>query len=289
MSTLATRPSTTAAPRTHPRTGAGTRPHRTFAGVLAGEWIKLVSLRSTWWVLAATVAVTALVSFAAAMSLNVMADDPMMAPALETMQGAQVVASGYQIGAVAIAVLGALVVTGEYSTGMVRSSFAAVPTRTPVLAAKAIALTLVTTAVATASLAVSYLVTLPQMSRYDLVPPLDELATWQMFGGAAYFLVVAAVFSLAVGVLLRSTAGAVTVALSVLLLLPSILAFIRVEWVETLVSYLPLPASTAFLGDGEASAFGGEALSATTGFLVVTAYAVVPLVAAAVVLRRRDV
>jgi ABC-2 type transport system permease protein len=110
-----------------------------------------------------------------------------------------------------------------------------------------------------------------------------------MFGGAAYFLVVAAVFSLAVGVLLRSTAGAVTVALSVLLLLPSILAFIRVEWVETLVSYLPLPASAAFLGDGGASAFGGEVLGAGGGLLVVTAYAVVPLVAAAAVLRRRDV
>lgn len=288
MSTLATRPSTTPISSPTPASGSVRLPRRSFAGVLVGEWIKMVSLRSTWWVLAATVAVTALVAFAAAMSLNVMADDPMTASALETMHGAQVVASGYQIGAVAIAVLGALLITGEYSTGMVRSTFAAVPTRVPVLAAKAITLVLVTAGVAVTGLLVSYLVTLPQLSRYDLVPPLDDVATWQMFGGAAYFLVVAALFSLTVGVLLRSTAGTVTVALGVLLLLPSILAFIRVDWIETMVRYLPLPASSAFLGSGE-SAFGGPGLTASTGFLVVTAYAVVPLVVAAVALQRRDV
>ncbi|NMR20965.1 ABC transporter permease subunit [Cellulomonas fimi] len=262
--------------------------HRTFAGVMRGEWIKLLSLRSTWWVLGATVAIMTLVSFAAAMSLDVMAEDPLTAPALAQMHGAEIVSGGSQIGVVTIAVLGALLVTGEYSTGMIRSTLAAVPTRLPVLAAKAIVLAVVTTVVTLLSMALSYLVTTPQLTTYDLVPALDDSQTWQILGGTVYFLVAAAFFALGVGTVLRSTAGTVTVALTVLLLLPGTLGFITLDWVETIVSYLPLPAASAFLSTGDMSELGGSPLTATAGLLVVAAYAVVPLVAAAVLMRRRD-
>ena len=63
------------------------------------------------------------------------------------MHGAEVIAQGFHFGMLTIAVLGALFITGEYSTGMVRSTFAAVPTRIPVLAAKALTLTALTAAV----------------------------------------------------------------------------------------------------------------------------------------------
>jgi ABC-2 type transport system permease protein len=110
-----------------------------------------------------------------------------------------------------------------------------------------------------------------------------------VFGGTVYFLVAAALFALGVGTLLRSSAGAITVALTVLLLLPGVLSFIGLDWVEAIVDYLPLPASGAFLGGGEDSlSSAGQELTATTGVLVIAAYAVVPLVAGAVVLRRRD-
>jgi ABC-2 type transport system permease protein len=172
---------------------------------------------------------------------------------------------------------------------MIRSTLAAVPTRGPVLAAKAIAVALLTVASATVSIALSYLVTMPQLAKYNLVPALDEARTWQVFGGTVYFLVAAALFSLGVGTLLRSSAGAITVALSVLLLLPGILTFITVDWVQKIVSYLPLPASGAFLGGGQGSlSSAGNGLSTTTGLLVIAAYALVPLVAGGVMLRRRD-
>lgn len=261
---------------------------RTFAGVMRGEWIKLLSLRSTWWVLGATVAVMTLVSFAAAMSLDVMAEDPLTAPGLAQMHGAEIVSGGSQIGVVTIAVLGALLITGEYSTGMIRSTLAAVPTRVPVLAAKAIALVALTVTVTVLSMAVSYVVTMPQLSEYDLVPALDDARTWEVLGGTVYFLVAAALFALGVGTLLRSTAGTVTLALTVLLLLPGILGFLSLDWVETLVSLLPLPAAGAFLTPGDTTALGGAELSAGAGIAVVAAYAVVPLVAGAVLLRRRD-
>ena len=129
---------------------------------------------------------------------------------------------------------------------------------------------------------------MPLLGDYDLVPALDG-QTWQVFGGTVYFLVAAALFSLGVGTLLRSSAGAITVALSVLPLLPGVLTFITLDWVETIVNCLPLPASGAFLGGGEDSLSSqGYELGAATGLLVIAAYAVVPLVAGAVVLRRRD-
>ncbi|MPV37660.1 ABC transporter permease subunit [Georgenia subflava] len=259
-----------------------------FRGVMRGEWIKLLSLRSTWWSLGATVALMALVSLAAAMSLDAMTEDPAMSQAVAQMHGADVISGEFQIGMLTIAVLGALLITGEYSTGMVRSTFAAVPTRTPVLLAKAIALVVLTTAVTVVGVALSYLVTLPQLSEYGLVPALDDAVTWRVVGGTVYFLVASALFSLGVGTLLRSTAGAVTVSLTVLLLLPGILSFISLDWVETIVSYLPLPASAAFVTAAETSVRGAD-LSAGAGLAVVAAYAVVPLVAAGVVLRRRDV
>jgi len=193
------------------------------------------------------------------------------------------------MGMLTIAVLGALLITGEYSTGMIRSTLAAVPTRVPVLVAKAIVLAVLTVVVATVSIALAYVVTMPLLADLDLVPAFDQARTWQVFGGTVYFLVAAGLFALGVGTLLRSSAAAITVALTVLLLLPGVLSFINLDWVQTIVDYLPLPASGSFLGGDEDSlSSAGEGLSPLAGVLVIAAYAVVPLVAGAVVLRHRD-
>jgi ABC-2 type transport system permease protein len=130
---------------------------------------------------------------------------------------------------------------------------------------------------------------MPLLAKHDLVPALDQTRTWQVFGGTVFFLVAAALFALGVGTLLRSSAGAITAALTVLLVLPGVLSFINVDWVQRLVDYLPLPASGAFLGGSKDSlSSAGHALSPLTGVLVIAAYAIVPLVAGAVVLRHRD-
>jgi ABC-2 type transport system permease protein len=89
-----------------------------------------------------------------------------------------------------------------------------------------------------------------------------------------------------VGTLLCSTAASLTAALTVLLL-PGILSFIRLDWVETIVSYLPLPASSALLTTGAVETQGAY-LSAQASLIVMAAYAVVPIAAAAVTLHRRD-
>ena len=73
---------------------------------MRGEWIKLLSLRSTWWALASTAAVITLVALATAASLNAMAEDPALAPGIEQMHGAEVISSGFHFGMLTIAVLG---------------------------------------------------------------------------------------------------------------------------------------------------------------------------------------
>lgn len=284
MSTLTTDPTATTRAASSPSTA---EVNSTLAGIMRGERIKLLSLRSTWWALASTTALMTLVSLAAAMSLDSMADDPGMAPGIEQMHGAEIVASGFPFGMLLIAVMGALFITGEYSTGMVRSTFAAVPTRLPVLAAKTLTLVVLTAAVTIVSVTLSYLVTMAQLSQYDLAPTLDDPGTWRVLGGSVYSLTAAALFSLGVGTLLRSTAATVTVALTVLLLLPGTLSFVTIDWVQTIVSYLPLPASSTLLTTGTTDMPDG-ALSTYASLIVVAAYAVVPIVAGAVVLRRRD-
>ena len=96
--------------------------HPTFAGVVRGEWIKLLSLRSTWWALASTAAVITLAALAAAMSLDAMADDPALAPGIQQMHGAEVIAQGFQFGMLTIAVLGVSTASSSCEHATIRSS-----------------------------------------------------------------------------------------------------------------------------------------------------------------------
>ena len=282
---------TLTASRTTPPPGApGRSVHASsaFVGILHAEVIKLLSLRSTWWTLGLTVVIMTLFSLGQAMSLDLIAQDPESAPALDVLHGAEIVAGGYQLGMITIAVLGALLITGEYSTGMIRSTLAAVPTRLPVLAAKAITVSIATAVVTAVSLVMTYVITSPLLDEYGLVPGLDDPQTWQVGAGMAYFLVAAALFALGMGTLLRSTAGAVTASLTVLLLLPGVLSIIGLDWVQELINYLPLPAATAFLTVSDAPLVGPQELRPVSGLLVVAGYAIVPMALAAVSLRRRD-
>ena len=229
-----------AAPPRRPRSHA----RLTFPGVMRGEWIKLLSLRSTWWTLGITVVLMTLIGLAGAASLGMMAEDPEGRSDARQMHGAEVATSGYQLGMVTVAVLGALLITGEYSTGMIRSTLAAVPARLPVLAAKAIALTVLTVVVSVLGLALSYLVTDARSSptttscRRSTTPRPGRSSAARCSSSSP-----PPCSPSASGTLLRSTAGAITGSLVVLFLLPVILQFIQIDWVQDVVSFLPMPAA----------------------------------------------
>lgn len=265
-----------------------------FFGVLKAEWIKLLSLRSTWWTLAITVVVMVLFGLLQASSIQFMMEDEQLAAIASNMHGAEVATSGYFFAVVTVAVLGALMFTGEYSTGMIRSTLAAVPTRLPVMAAKAIAIVVVSVLTSAVGIAGAHVATIPMLNEYDLVPALDDETTWQIYGGTAFFFVAVALFALGLGALLRSTAGAITAVLGIMILLPMVLSFFNQDWVQDIAAFLPLNAAGAFLSPsgaadaGTAAMDAGIDLTAWEGVGVVGAWAVLALILGSIVLRRRD-
>jgi len=111
---------TAPARRTHTETSAY---RLSFGRALRSEWIKLATVRSTWW----SIGITALLTIGISI---------MLASAAEV-DGIQAVVSSVQFTMLLAGILGAIAVTGEYSTGMIRSTLTAVPVRGAVLAAKA--------------------------------------------------------------------------------------------------------------------------------------------------------
>ncbi|TFD52115.1 ABC transporter permease [Cryobacterium frigoriphilum] len=237
MSTLTTpnpSPTTDAAPvAPRPATGSGL----SFVGILRSEWIKLRSLRSTVWSFALVIVVSLgmallMSSTATGNSGLVLADDDQMAFILS------VTTFGIFFGQMIVAVLGVISVTGEYSTGMIKSTLTAVPRRLPALAAKMIVMFTATFIVGVISTVGSFLVASPILAGSDISADLtDPLLMQAVFGGALYLALIA-VFAQGLGTILRSSAGGIALALGILLVLPVVLSMIPAEWTADLGPYL---------------------------------------------------
>jgi len=122
------------------------RPQKvTQARVLRSEWTKLRTQPSAWWALLA--AVILITGFGVGYSLLLQARPPHGAAAIAAFDPAAVSLAGVQLAQIAAGVLGVLLITSEYATGLIRTTLAAVPRRLPVLWAKAAMLSVATIAV----------------------------------------------------------------------------------------------------------------------------------------------
>ncbi|WP_454729387.1 hypothetical protein [Cellulosimicrobium protaetiae] len=265
----------------------------TLTRVVASEWTKLTSLRSSWWAAALTVAVSAALTYLSAQASSV---DPGFDPLGS-------LTSGLLLAQVAPLVLGVLVGTGEHSTGTFRTTFVAVPRRWPVLAAQ----TVVTAAFAllTAVLAVgaAVLALVPSARARGIALDLASDGTPRVLGGMALLLVAMALLGLALGALLRRPVPALTVAVLVVLVLPVALVLAAdlagdpltasagvpsaQAAVNTAVTFLPAGAGSLLTTEGPVE--GAPDLGAWGGGLVLAAWVAVPLALAALRLRTRDV
>jgi ABC-2 type transport system permease protein len=193
-------------------------------------------------------------------------------------------------------VLGVLVISGEYSTGMIKSTLAAVPTRLPVLWAKALVLFVGTTVVGLITVFLVFAVTAPvRLSRGVDANLADPALVMALVGGAVYLGLVA-VFALGVGTVVRSSAGGIAVALGVMLVLPVLVQMLGsvAEWARGIMPNLLNNAGQAMFAIPQELPSGveagpGAALPPGPAALVVLAWAAVALLLAAVSLRRRDV
>jgi ABC-2 type transport system permease protein len=292
MSTLTTAPaSSTAAHRG--------RTHRvTSAHVLRSEWIKFWSLRSTLWALASTVVVMAAVSYVAVFFTARDAFDPATkpgdaAPLVALLHDPSIVLTGADLAKLVVAVLGVLIVTGEYSTGMIRSTLTAVPKRLPTLWAKALVLTAVTTVTAAVAIALSWAVALPTLHAHAAALDLGDPQTRRILLGGVLYLVAVSLLAFAVGAIVRVSAGALATVLGLLLVVEVMFRTIPANFFRNVSPFLPgtaghqLLVTQASIEQARATA-GAPVLDPWTGYGVMLAWVAVLLAVAAVLLRRRD-
>lgn len=280
--TLTDRPRDPTSPRTPARTDAA--PARLRVGPVTwpraawSEWLKFATLRSTWAVLGA--AVLGMVVLGAVIAYNTR--NPAGLDPEDTVPSATL--QGYYLGQLLIASLGVLVVTGEYSTGMIRSTFAAVPRRLPVLTAKlAVFAVIVAVAMTAASLA-AFTLAQAVMSRYRPGYSLSDPGVLRVVIGTGIYLTLIGLIGSAIGWIVRSTPGALVTVVGLLLVVPVLFGNLLGSWGRTVAAYLPTGAGASF-----STTHGNpNGLSPWTGFGVLLAWVVVGFVVAAVELRRRD-
>jgi ABC-2 type transport system permease protein len=249
--------------------------------VLRSEWIKLRSLRSTALTLAAALALMVAIGWLIGWATNANWSDtsPQERAAFSPID---VTLAGYYLAQLAVGVLGVLLVTGEYATGMIRATFGAVPRRLPVLWAKASLYAGVTFALMLAAAFLAFAGGQELLGTHGT--GLSAGGAVRAIVGVAGYLALIGVFSVALGFIVRSTAGGVAILFGLLLVLPTVGLLLPASWREHLLPYLPSNVgATLFSAQPPA-----DALSATTSLLVLLGWLVAALGGAALVLKRRD-
>lgn len=262
---------------------------RNFGDVLRSEWTKLRSVRSTYWTLLAAVVVTVGIS-ALVCSIYASQYSTMSASDRAFFDPTSFSLNGVFLAQFAIGVLGVLIITGEYSTGAIRSTLAAVPQRRTVLAAKATVFTAVTLVVGLVSCFAAFLVGQAILSTQGIQAHLGDPGVLRAVAGSGIYLAVLGLFALGVGTLIRRSAGAISALFGVILVLPVLVQTLPSSWSNVIAKYLPSNAGQAIAQTVQAGPHspGGEMLSPWVGMGVFCLYAAVALAFAAVVLRRRD-
>jgi ABC-2 type transport system permease protein len=250
--------------------------------VAVSEWTKLWSVRSTRWSLFAaflfTIGVGALACAVVShhyprMSAHDKAD----------FHPLDVNLAGVQLAQLALGVLGVLIITAEYSTGMIRASFTAVPKRLPVLWAKGGVFAFVTFALMLPAVLVAFFVGQAILAGHNIDVGFTAPHVIRVLVGAALYLTVVGLFGLGLGAIVRNTAGGIASFAAIMFVLPPLMNVLPSSWNNAASPYLPLQAGEAIL-----STTPGGHLSPWVGLALFAGYAAAAIAVAAVLLVRRD-
>ncbi|WP_182525271.1 ABC transporter permease subunit [Nocardioides dongkuii] len=262
-----------------------TQPRRiTMRNVMRSEWTKIRSVRSNLVTLAA--AAGALLSIGLIFSAMVggVIGNP---PADAGDDPAGVALAGVQVAQLVIGVLGVLAITSEYSTGTIRTTLTAVPSRLPVLWAKVTVVAIATFSALGASALVAFLAGQALIGSGDVTTAtLGDPGVLRAVLGVAAFLTGTALLGLALGALLRSTAGAISTLFGLIFVLPGLgFLLLPASGRDDVLQYLPSMAGSSFTS----VAPDPSLLSPVVGAAVFGAWILVPLLGAAVAFLRRPV
>jgi ABC-2 type transport system permease protein len=250
--------------------------HYRFAQVARMEWIKLRSLRSTWWALGATVAG----AIGVAVAVGVNTEDA----AADLTNNAL---AGIALGLLLTGVLGVLAMTGEYSSGTIRSTLAAIPNRPLVLAAKAAVFGAVALAVGEAAAFIAFFAGGAALPSEVAAPALGQPGVLRAvaLGGAGYGLI--GLLGLGLGAVIRHTPAAIAVLVGGVYVLAQMVAALA----PAIMPYLPVSIVANSLSVVRPVAAEGQVhfLSPWAGLAMLGLYAAVTLGAGAWRLANQDV
>jgi ABC-2 type transport system permease protein len=270
----------TAVPTTHTGTSGGS------GGILLSEWTKLRSVRSTMWSLLLLVVLTlgftglSTAVIAAQWSTTDAAQrSEIMANPLQT-----ILTSGVSITQLTVCVLGVIAMSGEYATGMIRSSLLAVPKRIPMFWAKCAVFAAVVFSVAELVAFASFF--LGSAILHSKAPiALTDPGVLRAVVGVGLYLTVLALFALAIGAIVRHSAGAVTGVIGFVLVLAPLAQLLPGSLGAHIHSYLPSEAGRLITSAQEKS---GAVLGPWQGFGVFCAGTAALLAVAGYLLKHRD-
>lgn len=247
-----------------------------FFDILRSEFCKLRSVRSTYWILCAAVVfnvgLAALVAIVIPSHLKVNFD------------ATRVSLGGIHLSQVAIGVLGVLVITSEYDTGMIRATLSAVPQRRLMLVAKVIVFAVTSLIVGIVSSFAAFFVFQAFLSDDSLRSSIGDPGVLRAVTGGGLYLTVLGLFGLGLGAIIRGSAGAIAALFGVLFLPPLLLELLPQSWQETINPYIPLVAGSQIF----ALRHDAGALGAWSGFGVFCLYAAVSLAAGFILINHRD-
>jgi ABC-2 type transport system permease protein len=265
---------------TAPATGRG---RAGFGGVLASEFTKLKSVRSTWWtllvLLVLSIGFSALICAVTKANWNSMSESNR---ATFDATSSSLGGIGF-LGPLVIAVLGALVITSEYSTSMIRTSLTVMPRRGQVFAAKAVVFGLVTLVLAVLASFVSFF--LGQALLGDHSASLSHPGATRAIIGTAIYVTLCGLLAYGIGVILRHTAGTITVVAGLLFVLPIIVQLFPSSWHNAIVRWLPTSAGNAI---GTTVGTNAHMFSAWGEMAVLCVYVAAVLIAGLTLFRTRD-
>ncbi|MGH8960362.1 MAG: ABC transporter permease [Jatrophihabitantaceae bacterium] len=242
--------------------------------LLRSEWAKVRSVRSTFWCLLVTV--VAMIGYGAINSAShTGAKNAGIDPILTSL-------SGVLLAQLAIGALGVLVISSEYSTGMIRSTFAAAPQRPWVVAAKAGVVGAVAVAVGTVSSLVAFLVGQAILGADGV--SLTSPGALRSILGIGLYLGLLGVIAVALGTIIRRSTGAIAALFGVILVLPALLLTLPASIQGTVIKFLPGNAGQAIFTTGKDS----STLSPSLGLAVFALYTAIAVTISVVLVRRRD-
>ena len=276
--TTQTQPALSALPPASGRAGLG--------GTLRSEFTKIRSVRSTYWTLLVLLAVS--VGIGAAITGGTAANWSHMAPSDQaTFDPTQASVAGlFYLGQLVSVVLGAMTITAEYSTGMIRTSLTAMPRRLVVYASKVMIFAVVALVVTFVAAFISFFLGQSLLASTHQSATLSQPDVLRAVVGSALYVTLVGLFAFAVGAIFRHTAATITSVIGLLFVIPILAHLLPHNWYDDLARWLPDAAGTAI--SATVAGQNPHLFSPWAQFSVFAIYTAILLVVGGILFRKRD-